>query len=237
MDIAQLYIDFLKKTLTFMLWDEPNISEREKTLGRIWPPHTYAHTMIGLERINNIQLCIEAIIKDNIPGDFIETGVWRGGSCIFMKGLLEVYGHHERKVFVADSFKGLPPPDPKYPKDAGDNHYTIPSLAISRDEVESNFKKYGLLDSNVVFIEGWFKDTMPLMKGQYALIRLDGDMYESTFTVLQNLYPKLSAGGFCIIDDWALPGAKAAVIDYCNMYGITASIIDIDGIGGYWRKA
>jgi predicted O-methyltransferase YrrM len=82
----------------------------------------------------------------------------------------------------------------------------VPFLAVSREDVERNFAKYGLLDDRVVFLQGWFKDTLPSAPiGKIALLRLDGDMYESTMDALQNLYPKLSPGGYCIIDDFFGP--------------------------------
>lgn len=230
----QMYVELLKKTLSCMLWDEPGVTEDQKFYGRIWP--TMAHTMIGQRRLENIQVCVQKIIEENIPGDLIETGVWRGGACIFMKGLLDVLKQN-RKIYVADSFKGLPNPKPEYPHDSGDKHHTYAQLAVSKQQVEENFRKYGLLDDQVIFVEGWFNETMPTLTGVvFSLIRLDGDMYESTIVVLNNLYPKLSIGGFCIIDDYALIGARTAVIDYRKEHNITDEIIKIDDTGVYWKK-
>ena len=78
-----------------------------------------------------------------------------------MRGILNAYGETGRRVFAADSFKGLPPPDAEFPADAGDTLHTRNQLAVSRAEVEENFRRYGLLDDKVVFLEGWFKDTLP----------------------------------------------------------------------------
>ena len=72
-------------------------------------PH-YSHTMIGLKRMDNIQKCAFNIFKDNVPGDFVETGVWMGGAVIFMSALLKIFSEEERNVWAADSFEGLPPP-------------------------------------------------------------------------------------------------------------------------------
>src|SRR6516162_9932055 len=102
-----------------------------------------AHTMIGMRRMDNIQYCIENVLNDNIAGDLIETGVWRGGASIFMRGVLAAYGITDRTVWVADSFEGLPPPNAeKYPADAGDRHHQSSALAISREQVQSHFEKY-----------------------------------------------------------------------------------------------
>ena len=112
--------------------------------------------------MRNLRYACETVLLDGIDGDFIETGVWRGGACILMRGILEAYNDGTRRVFVADSFAGLPPPDPEtFPADAGDQHHYDGELEVSRADVESNFRRFGLLDERVVFIEGWFKDTLP----------------------------------------------------------------------------
>ncbi|WP_299135342.1 TylF/MycF family methyltransferase [uncultured Tenacibaculum sp.] len=214
-----------------------NAETREE--GRDWP--SYADTMIGLKRLENIQFCFNEIIKDNIPGDFIETGVWRGGATIFMKALLNDLKIKDRNVWVADSFEGLPPPNETlYPEDKGDLHDTKSDhLAISLETVKYNFQKYDLLDDSVKFLKGWFKDTLPTAPiEKLSIIRLDGDMYESTMDGLVNLYPKLSKGGFIIIDDWgAVEACKKAVIDYRKTNNITEEIKTIDWTGAYWRKS
>lgn len=210
-----------------------------RDLGRDWPSR--AESMIGLARMNNLQECIATIIEDDIPGDFIETGVWRGGACIFMRANLAAWADTDRKVWVADSFEGLPKPDPaRFPADKGDELFKLGGLAVGVDQVKHNFRRYGLLDDQVEFLVGWFKDTLPVAPlDQLALIRLDGDMYESTIQAIEVLYPKLSPGGFCIIDDFGshVSQAQQAVHDYRKEHGITEEIIDIDGTGAFWRKA
>jgi O-methyltransferase len=206
--------------------------------GRDWPAR--AHSMIGLKRLDNLQYCAETVICEGVPGDLIETGVWRGGACIFMRAILKAYGEKRRTVWVADSFAGLPPPDPDtYPADANDPHHTYSRwLAISKEEVERNFRRYGLLDQQVRFLKGWFKDTLPDAPiKQLAVLRLDGDMYESTIQALDALYHKLSPGGFVIVDDYFLKPCAQAVHDFRRAHSIDDEIIDIDGIGSYWRRA
>lgn len=195
--------------------------------------------MIGLKRLDNIHECVEAIIQDNVPGDLIETGVWRGGACIFMRAALEAYGDENRNVWVADSFEGLPKPDGRYQEDAGDKHWTMSdALGVSLEQVKDNFSRYGMLDERVVFLKGWFKDTLPAAKiDQLAIMRLDGDMYASTMDALESLYPKLSNGGFVIIDDYhAVEACRKAVSDFRETNMITDDILPIDGTGIYWRK-
>ncbi len=199
----------------------------------------YADTMIGMKRLDNIEYCIKDIIKNNVEGDFIELGVWRGGAVILMKALLNEMNAPNRNVWVADSFEGLPTPNPAiYPADKGDNHSKYEELAISEEEVKHNFEKYGLLDDRVKFLKGWFKNTLPAAPiNKLALLRLDGDMYESTMDGLVNLYPKLSKGGYIIIDDWgAVPACKKAVEDYRKKYSIKEEIIEIDWTGVFWKK-
>jgi O-methyltransferase len=204
--------------------------------GLDWPP--LAHTMVGLKRLDNLQFCIEDVIKNNVPGDLIETGVWRGGASILMRGVLKAYNISDRNVWLADSFEGLPVPNPeKYPNDRDDNHHKISYLAVSMEEVKSNFEKYDLLDSQVKFLKGWFKDTLPNAPiEKLAVIRLDGDMYESTINSLENLYPKLSKGGYLIVDDYALENCRKAVQDFRSAHQINDEIIKIDSIGVYWQR-
>jgi O-methyltransferase len=210
-----------------------------RAIGRDWPAR--ADSMIGLARMDNIQHCIETVLRDNVPGDLIETGVWRGGATIFMRGVLKAYGVETRTVWAADSFEGLPPPDPaRYPADAGDRFFEQSGLAVGVDLVRHNFERYGLLDDQVKFLVGWFKDTLPTAPiGQLAVIRLDGDLYESTWQAIEALYPKLSPGGFCIVDDYGtlVDQCQRAIHDYRDAHGINEEIIDVDGWGAYWRKA
>ena len=210
-----------------------------RDLGRDWPSR--AESMIGLARMNNLQECIASIIEDDIPGDFIETGVWRGGACIFMRANLAAWADTDRKVWVADSFEGLPKPDPaRFPADKGDELFKLGGLAVGVDQVKHNFRRYGLLDDQVEFLVGWFKDTLPVAPlDKLALIRLDGDMYESTIQAIEVLYPKLSPGGFCIIDDFGshVSQAQQAVHDYRKEHGITEEIVQIDDFGAFWRKS
>lgn len=272
----ELYLELLKKTLSFTLWPEPprplyidfvsmnpvmriilsmffkllrhknlvllkemNFSRVQREEGSV-PCPGYADTMIGIKRLDNLQYCIETAIREEIQGDLIETGVWRGGACIFMRAVLSAHGIRDRKVYVADSFQGLPKPDTeRYPDDKGDEMYTMKYFSVSESDVAKNFKRYDLLDDQVVFLKGWFKDTLPVAPiDKLAVMRLDGDMYSSTMDALTNLYPKLSEGGFCIIDDYgALNPCKKAVDDFRAKNGIDSELKEIDWTGRFWRKS
>lgn len=204
--------------------------------GEDWP--SQAHSMIGLERMQNVQDTVERVIADNVLGDLIETGVWRGGTTIFMRAILRSYGITDRTVWVADSFEGLPPPNAeKYPADAGIDLNRYPALVVSLDEVAANFERYGLLDNQVRFLKGWFRDSLPNAPIEsLAVLRLDGDLYESTMDALVNLYPKLSVGGYVIIDDYAIPACAKAVQDYRASHDVGEEITTIDRTGVYWRR-
>jgi O-methyltransferase len=216
-------------------WSDRNYDQNIRTLGRDWP--SMAHTMVGATRLHSLRQMCETALLDGVRGDMIETGVWRGGACILMKGVLEAYGDAHRRVFVADSFQGLPPPSPdKHPADTGNMLHTFEQLAISRQEVERNFLAYSLLDERVVFLEGWFKDTLPSAPiDQLSVLRLDGDMYESTTQALDALYHKVSRGGFVIVDDYQIPGCAKAIGDFREKREITSPILPIDGWATWWR--
>jgi len=205
--------------------------------GRLWP--IVAHTMIGLKRLDNLEFCIAEVIAKGVPGDLIETGVWRGGATIFMRAMLKAYGVTDRRVWVADSFEGLPPPNTaKYPRDAASRLHEARELAVSLEEVKTNFDRYGLLDDQVRFLKGWFRDTLPAAPiERLAVLRLDGDMYQSTMDTLVNLYPKVSQGGYVIVDDYgAIPACRQAVHDYRSANRITGKIRKIDWTGVFWQK-
>jgi len=153
-------------------------------------------------------------IKD-IEGDIVETGVWRGGACIYMAHVFP-----DRNIWVCDSFKGLPKAE--FQEDMEDYEYAEGWYSASLDEVKENFIKFNVPNMNrIFFIEGWFKDTLPIIDiKKIALLRLDGDLYSSTMDALTYLYPKVSDGGAIIFDDSSVKGAYAAVYDYIKKNSI-----------------
>jgi O-methyltransferase len=232
----ELYLELLKKTILHEIWLKSEPDREIRRQGLDWPEH--AHSMIGRLRMENLQHCMATVLKEGVEGDFIETGVWRGGACIFMRGFLKVNEIDNRCVWVADSFEGLPEPDEaNSPMDKGSTLHTFDFLRVSLEEVQENFRRYDLLDDQVCFLKGWFEDTLPAAPiEKLAVLRLDGDMYGSTMDSLRNLYPKVSKGGFIIIDDYGLPNCAAAVTDFRKNLQIDEPLIRIDTIGVYWRK-
>lgn len=245
-DAAHLYLDLMEKCLTDLIYAQDHekfnlqgrpFDDQRRIEGREWPLR--AHTMIGLKRLENIKFCVNDVLARGVEGDLIEAGVWRGGAAIFMRAILRAYNISDRNVWVADSFEGLPPPSAEqYPADAGDKHHQFKELAVSMEQVMSNFERYDLLDRQVKFLKGRFNDTLPnTPMEKLAVIQLDGDMYGSTMEALNALYPKLSVGGYIIIDDYeAIEGCKKAVHDFRERYHITDEIISIDWTGAYWRR-
>jgi O-methyltransferase len=209
---------------------------RAREGGLDWPGE--AETMVGIKRLDNLEVCITDVFRRGVPGDLIETGVWRGGASIFMRAVLKAYGDRQRTVWLADSFHGLPKPNSaKYPADVGSEAWKDAALAIPVEEVKANFCKYGLLDEQVRFLVGWFRDTLPTAPiDKLAVLRLDGDMYESTFDALTHLYPKLSHGGYAIIDDYAIPGCQSAVEDYRVKHQIKEPLVPIDHYAKFWQR-
>lgn len=233
--VARPMLNFLQARNLFIVKRLPYPKERMFD-GRAAPEH--AETMIGWARLNNIQECALAAIREKVPGDFVETGVWRGGASIFMKGVLRAMGDTERNLWVADSFEGLPAPDAKYPADVKSRLHLMPYLAVSVEQVRANFERYGLLDDRVKFLKGWFKDTLPVAPIQkISVLRLDGDLYESTMDSLTNLYAKVSPGGFIIVDDYgAIEGCRRAIHDFRESNNISEPLLKADWSCVYWRK-
>lgn len=239
-----LYLDLLVKCLSNLIygpspldpWND-GLFRADASQGRDRLSPT--HTMVGILRLKNVRELAQRAIDLAVPGDFIETGVWRGGCCILMRGVLAANLIDDRKVYVADSFDGLPPPKPDlFPEDAGDTRYKMRELAVSVDEVKANFDRYGLRDDQVVFVKGFFSDTLAALDaGPFAVIRLDGDMYESTYVALEALYPKLSPGGFIIVDDYgAIEQCRKAVTDYRAKFDIGDCLRQVDWTAVYWQK-
>ena len=188
--------------------------------------------------MDNLQHCVESVIRQGIPGDLVECGVWKGGACILMRGILKAHGDTRRKVWVADSFSGLPAPDPETDENLDLTAAKFPQLAVTLERVQSYFDVFGLLDDQVQFLPGWFSETLSTPAiSEIAVLRLDGDLYSSTRDILHNLYDKVSKGGFIVVDDYGvLPQCARAVDDFRRIRGITEPIEKIDITGVFWRR-
>jgi hypothetical protein len=263
---VRLYLDLLKRILINLIYqDEPIPMAPEKrapfdyqarVLGADQP--RTAHTKVGLVRLENVQSLAERVLADGVPGDFLEAGVGRGGVTIFMRGLLKIYDCADRNVWVADSFTGLPR---SAATGVTRNSFTSPywsqlaallerhpeelaemtELAYAGttlDDVREHFTRYGLLDGQVRFLRGWFRETLPAAPiERLALLRIDADIYDSAFDVLTELYPRVSPGGFVIIDDQTTsPEVHQAVADFAKEAGFEPNLVRVDDAAVYWAK-
>jgi hypothetical protein len=234
-----LYLSLLSECLIGSLIEDSinrPYDKQRRDSGLDWP--LWGISMIGRRRMAHLRKSMECVLREGIPGDVMETGVWRGGACIFMRAVLKVHGISDRRVWLADSFEGLPPPDAaSFPADVDSTLHTYDQLRVSIEDVQRNFTRYGLLDDQVRFLKGWFRDTLPTAPvTRLALLRLDGDMYESTIVTLESLYDRVSPGGFVIIDDYhGVEACRMAVHDFCDKRGFLPGIEEIDGMGVYWR--
>jgi O-methyltransferase len=249
---VELYLDLLKNVVTGNIYGaEPDHDSRDiRTFVKAFTQHYFAnpaHAMVPRKRLDNVQTCVMDVLRRKVPGDLIEAGVWRGGTSIFMRGILEVMGVKDRRMWVADSFEGLPPVDPKlHPTEAAAvSSATIKdgykNFAASLEEVKRNFQAYGLLDEQTRFLKGWFKDTLPsLTSERFAVVRLDGDLYESTTDALRALYPRLAPGGHIIIDDYGedvWTECRRAVDEFRRDHEIREEIVVVDSKCVFWTRS
>lgn len=246
------YLDLLIITLTGSVYDSRamkpgfgstddlkkfKFSQEVRDKGNDWPEIGF--TMIGNDALKSIRVMIQTVIRKNIPGDFLEAGVWKGGASIFAKAVLRSYGEDKiRKVWVCDSFKGLP--KNRTPKDDA-SWEKMHALRVSKTAVQQNFRKFDLLDENVKFVEGYFVYSLPKIRDnitELAVLRMDGDMYESTMDILFNLYEKVTIGGFVIIDDYFIGVCRKAITEFRDMHKITEEILPIweGSVKTYWVK-
>jgi hypothetical protein len=223
---------------SLMLVRRKRFSVQARDEGLDWP--CFGFTMVGRKRLDNVQNCVEDIIARGVPGDLVETGVWRGGTTILMRAILKAHDITDVAVWCADSFEGMPKPTATDLKAQAESDFTDRDyLAVSLDQVKTNFERFGLLDDQVKFLKGWFRDTLPTAPIQrIALLRMDGDLYSSSMDALTYLYPKVSPGGYVIVDDynsWA--ACRQAVDEYRLEHGIHEDLIPVDPHAVYWQVA
>ena len=250
-DATDMYLNLLAKSLTATLYDDEPDHDSENVGSFVvnFTRHYMlgdAVTMLPRVRLGNIRACVEAVLRDGVAGDVIEAGVWRGGGSIFMRACLEALGGSERLSWVADSFEGLPEPDPANIKEAAfyhgemmQRHYR--KMSAGDAEVRDNFQAYDLLSDRVRFLKGWFSATLPSAPiERLAVMRLDGDYYSSTMDCLNALYPRLSPGGYAIIDDYGedlWTDCRKAVDEYRHAHGVGEPMVSVDSKCAYWRKS
>ena len=206
------------------------------------------YTMTTPIRCRRLWDSCKQVLDQNVPGCFVECGVWKGGSSAIMALAVQNAGQ-KRPLHLFDSFEGLPEPAAIDGEEAaaysgGRNQGKL--VTLDRCTAELDGVRHLILEEIRVppelahFHVGWFQNTIPVVAGQLgpiALLRLDGDWYDSTKVCLENLYPLLSPGGIIIMDDyWTWEGCRKATDEYREKHNINSLIQQIDGYAGFWIK-
>jgi hypothetical protein len=238
MELNNPYLELLKRALNNYLYLGGNIPFEQFEITSFWasgwtiPDIAQPHSLLATTKLNALHLMMSDVIRNEIPGDFIEAGIYKGGTVMLMRAFLKAVGITDRIVWAADSFEGIPLSskytDKDDPVDKWENRWSA-----GYEEVLNNFRRYDLLDDQVHFIRGYFADTLrnpPF--NQLAIARFDADAYESTMDALEKIYPKISPGGYVIIDDWHLPRCRQAVVDYRKANNIEEPVHQVLGSTG-----
>lgn len=200
-----------------------------------------AHAITPKEAVWATYYLALSLMHERIPGDFVECGVYAGAHPAAMALAIHQTGEWERRIHLFDSFEGIPlsgPRDHDWHKGFPESRFDgDPAVAVrkssgissySLEAVKSNMAQWGIDPGLLVYHAGWFHDTVPTAEiGQIALLRLDGDLYESTKVCMEHLYPKVVPGGWVICDDFTLDGCREAVMPY---------LTDPESCPVYWRK-
>lgn len=202
-------------------------SEKLRNEGMDWP--AVGHTMVGHVRIQNVKKLLVDVIASNVPGDFAELGVWRGGVGIFARCLLNAYHQSDRKVHLFDAFESLP-----------GNNRAMQYLAVSESTVRHNFDKYGLKDGYVIH-KGLFNNSVPPFAkeftGNISVLRVDGNFYDSYQDAVYYLYDKVPVGGYVIFDDArSHESVMRFWLDFKKEQGLPEDLIPIDLYSAYFKK-
>ena len=208
-------------------------------------------TMTSSERLWSLMNAVRHVVDNGVAGDFVECGVWRGGSVMAMALELSSLGATDRRIWLYDTFAGMTAPTgadieagsgvtaetmlEQTPIGDGDNVWCV----AGRPDVESNIRSTGYPFEKFYFVEG---DVAETLKSEFpqtiSLLRLDTDWYESTRVELEVLYPRLSVGGVCIFDDYGhWQGARRAVDEYFEKLGHRPYMHPIDYSGRVLIKA
>ncbi len=202
--------------------------DMEEDFRKIWT-EIRDYTMTSVERGYALYKAVRYVIENDIAGDFVECGVWKGGSCMLMALVLMNAGIKDRNIYLYDTFKGMTEPGDndfiawngrsvrdKWDADLKGTAKNFTEWAVSLDTVKANTGKTGYPAERLIFIKGPVEETLPAdAPDSVCLLRLDTDWYESTRVELEHLYPVLSSGGVLILDDYGhFTGAKLAVDEY-----------------------
>ncbi len=178
-----------------------------------WFKEVSFHALAHVETSQATFDIARSLIERNVPGDFVECGVFAGAQVAFMARALQEYGSGGRKVHLFDSFEGIPVGG-EHDHELKDKPAGISAYPLRK--VQQNMRDWGLPESLLVYHPGFFDQTVPAADIQeISFLRLDGDLYDSTKVCMEHLYPKLTRGAWFCVDDFNLNGARKAVLDYC----------------------
>jgi len=189
------------------------------------------YTMTSSRRGRALQRLARRLDHDGVPGALVDCGVWNGGSTVLLSE-----ASPDRDVWAYDSFEGLPEAGPL---DGPESTSWTGECLGAEEKLREGFRRYASPERLHV-VKGWFDQTFAATAddvGPVALLHADGDWYESVMLTLRTFYPRVSPGGFVVIDDYgAWPGAKRAVDEFRQEVGETAPMVSADFTGRYWRK-
>lgn len=197
-------------------------------------------TLIEKSFFQEVEVIIKEISTNNIAGDIVFVGVFKGGAALYLQALFEHYGC-KRKVWLFDSFKGFNREQITHEEDKkalelfGTDEYF--KELVSVDQISKLFKRFDLFE-NTVLIEGFIEDTLKQQQiTSIACLHIDVDCYEPTLFALEKLHDKISSGGWCICDDYFVPlfDCKKAIDDFRTFNTITSPIKKIGNYPAGWR--
>ena len=206
---ADMYFNLLRGTILNVFY--ANLIQRCIADGETYSwAGRFHYSGTGIDALNNIRFCCEDVIKNKIPGDFLEAGIWRGGAVIYMAALAKFW-KEDRTIWAVDSFQGMPKPNPDCPHEITD-YSSLTGLIVPLSEVRDACSKFEVLEK-ITFVPGWFNESLQDLEiKQIAVLRLDNDYYESTLMTIRKFYPLIPVGGWIIVDDYdCVPGAKTAI--------------------------
>ena len=214
-------------------------------------PQVIGATQLSYERLVTLYQQVAYLERNRLPGALVECGVWRGGAAAIMALANLAEGSERRMLHLFDSFQGMPEPNLAYDGEQalrwagrrGDGSLVSTGVNVAHpEEVRSLIiDRIGYPTSSVVIHQGWFQDTLPVARSQIgpiALLRVDGDWYESTLVVLDHLFELVIPRGVVVIDDYgAFEGCRRATDEFLARHAPHAYLHHIDYTGRYFIKS
>lgn len=191
------------------------------------------YASLGRTRLDHLERCLDVIRAESVPGDLVECNTGRGGSAIFLRGYLAAHELPERTVWISDEFRATPAPA----REAARVDESMTDLQGDLNLVRDAFERFDLLDGRVRFLQGSIGATLPgAALENVALLRLGAGIGADADAALEDVYPKLSLGGFVVVDDNTDPACARAVTTFRERHGISAPVEAVDWSAIAWRK-